>query len=252
VPFGQAFSFTVTTTGSPAPAVTRAGQLPAGVNFIANGDGTATILGTPRGSAAGPYPVTLTARNSSGIVTQHFVLTVNRAPVLRTTGTIRTEVGASVQHAISTKGFPVPALAESGPLPGGLSFTVTRNGTAVIRGTPAAGSGGQYPVTITADSSTGTASKQIRITVRQLPVVTSAATAHLTAGTPGSFRVTATGFPAPKIRWSGTLPHGVTFHPATATFSGTPGAGAEGYYAIIIVARNQAGVVTQHLTLTVT
>jgi alpha-tubulin suppressor-like RCC1 family protein len=251
VPFGQAFSFSVTTTGTPAPAVTRVGQLPAGVNFVPNEDGTATILGTPRGSAAGPYPVTLTARNSSGIVAQHFVLTVNRAPVLRTTGTIRTQVGTAVEHAISTKGFPVPALTESGALPGGLSFTVTGNGTAVIRGTPAAGSGGQYDATVTATSATGAASKLIRITVRQLPVVTSATTARLAAGTAGSFRITATGFPAPKVRYSGTLPHGVTFHPATATFSGTPGAGTEGDYAIIIVARNQAGTVIQNLTLTV-
>jgi hypothetical protein len=87
--------------------------------------------------------------------------------------------------------------------------------------------------------------------VRQLPVVTSPAAAQLTAGAAGSFQVTATGFPAPKVRWSGTLPHGVTFHPATATFSGTPGAGTEGDYAIIIVVRNQAGIVIQHLTLTV-
>jgi hypothetical protein len=185
-------------------------------------------------------------------VTQHFVLTVNRAPVLRTTGTIRTEVGGSVQHVISAKGYPVPALTEAGSLPAGLAFTVTGGGTAVIRGTPSAGSGGRYPVTITADSSTGTAARRITITVRQRPVVTSATTAHLTAGTAGSFRVTATGFPAPKIRWSGTLPHGVTFHPATASFAGTPGAGTEGNYAIIIVARNQAGIVTQNLTLTVT
>ena len=43
--------FTVTTAGTPTPAITVTGTLPAGVTFVDNGDGTATLAGTP---AAGP------------------------------------------------------------------------------------------------------------------------------------------------------------------------------------------------------
>jgi YVTN family beta-propeller protein len=81
--YGARFSFTVTATGSPAPTITRTGRLPSGVRFTANGDGTATISGTPRRAAAGPYRLTLTARNKNGTATQAFTLTVTRAPAIR-------------------------------------------------------------------------------------------------------------------------------------------------------------------------
>jgi hypothetical protein len=44
--FGVAFSFTVTATGSPAPKITRTGQLPSGVKFTRDGNGTASLSGT--------------------------------------------------------------------------------------------------------------------------------------------------------------------------------------------------------------
>jgi len=53
VAFGRVFTFTVTTTGDPAPTITRTGRLPSGVRFADYSDGTATISGTPRKAAAG-------------------------------------------------------------------------------------------------------------------------------------------------------------------------------------------------------
>jgi hypothetical protein len=41
-------SFTITTSGSPAPTLHRVGKLPKGLSFTDNHDGTATIAGTPR------------------------------------------------------------------------------------------------------------------------------------------------------------------------------------------------------------
>jgi hypothetical protein len=67
--------FTVTTTGYPAPHLT-ASALPSGVNFHDNGDGTATISGTPSGNARGTHIITLTATNSVGTTTQTFTLVV--------------------------------------------------------------------------------------------------------------------------------------------------------------------------------
>jgi hypothetical protein len=74
---GQPSSFTVTTTGTPAPAVSVAGALPAAVFSIDNGDGTATLAGTPAAGTAGAYALTVTASN--GVLpnaTQSFTLTV--------------------------------------------------------------------------------------------------------------------------------------------------------------------------------
>ena len=157
----------MTTTGYPAPTITRTGRLPSGVRFTDNGDGTATISGTPRNAAAGVYPLTLTARNKYGTATQAFTLTVTRAPAIQKIPTITARVGAALRLTIRATGYPAPALAESGPLPGGLTFTDNGNGTATIAGTLAASSGGRYPVTITATNTGGTATQSFTIVVSQ-------------------------------------------------------------------------------------
>jgi hypothetical protein len=74
---GSVGSFTVTTTaGYPAATtLTRTGALPVGVSFTDNGNGTATIAGTP--TAAGSFPITITASNgATADATQAFTLTV--------------------------------------------------------------------------------------------------------------------------------------------------------------------------------
>jgi hypothetical protein len=88
---------------------------------------------------------------------------------------------------------------------------------------------------------------------RDKPQVTaSASSSGAVHGSGFSFQVTVTGYPAPKITESGTLPKGVTFHSATRTFGGTPKAGTSGSYPVTITARNAADTVTQNFTLTVT
>ena len=76
-------------------------------------------------------------------------------------------MGAALRRTVRATGYPAPALAESGPLPGGLTFTDNGNGTATIAGTLAAGSGGRYPVTITATNTAGTATRNFKIVVSQ-------------------------------------------------------------------------------------
>ncbi len=68
--------FLVTSTGVPSGAIALAGALPSGFNFVDNGDGTATISGTPAAGTAGVYNLTLTATNPGGSASQIFVLTV--------------------------------------------------------------------------------------------------------------------------------------------------------------------------------
>jgi hypothetical protein len=75
---GTAGSFTVTTTGAPTPSLTETGALPGGVTFVNNGNGTATLSGTPAAGTAGSYPITITASNGVGApANQSFTLTVN-------------------------------------------------------------------------------------------------------------------------------------------------------------------------------
>jgi hypothetical protein len=58
----------VTSMGYPAPKL-KASSLPSGVHFANNGNGAATISGTPRALTTSiNYPVTITASNKTGSV----------------------------------------------------------------------------------------------------------------------------------------------------------------------------------------
>jgi hypothetical protein len=72
---GDFGTFTVTTNGYPAPALTYSGALPAGVAFTDNGDGTATISGVP--STNGSYPIVITATNGFGSVSESLTIKVS-------------------------------------------------------------------------------------------------------------------------------------------------------------------------------
>ena len=73
---GTAGTFTVQTTGFPTPlTITRSGTLPSNVTFVNNGNGTATLSGSPLTS--GVFPLTMTASNGvAPNATQNFTLTV--------------------------------------------------------------------------------------------------------------------------------------------------------------------------------
>jgi hypothetical protein len=71
----QAFTFTVTTTGGPTPAITKS-ELPTWLALIDNHDGTATLQTTK--ARSGKHRFVLTATNSAGSVTQIFTLIVHR------------------------------------------------------------------------------------------------------------------------------------------------------------------------------
>ena len=77
---GTTAGFTVAASGNPAPALAQSGALPSGVSFHDNGNGTATLAGTPAAlgtpGSSRAYPLTLTATNSAGSASQQFTLTV--------------------------------------------------------------------------------------------------------------------------------------------------------------------------------
>lgn len=122
------------------------------------------------------------------------------------------------------------------------------DGTAALTGTPGTGSGGSYPITVTATNGSGPASQTFILKVNEALAITSPDVALATAGSPFSFQVTTTGFPAPKISRSGTLPKGVSFSGSTGTFTGTPAARDSGSYSVTITATNRTGTVTQNIT----
>lgn len=79
---GFAGSFNITATGNPQTmTISVSGTLPTGITLTDNGDGTATLSGTPAAGTAGVYNLILTANNGvvpNGI--QNFTLTVRNGP----------------------------------------------------------------------------------------------------------------------------------------------------------------------------
>ena len=254
---GTAGSFTVTTTGFPTPSLSESGTLPTGVTLVDNGNGTATLAGTPAPGTGKAYPFTITAQNEiAPNATQSFTLTVDQAPAITSGASTTFSVGGAGTFAVTTTGFPTPSLSEMGALPSGVTFVNNGNGTATLAGTPAAGTAGTYPITITASNGVGSnATQNFTLTVDTAPVITSASKATFTVGSAGTFTVTTTGTPTPSITGTGALPSGVSFTDngnGTATLAGTPAVGTGGTYSLNIKAQNGLGNgATQTFTLTV-
>ena len=252
---GQAGTFTVTTAGSPTPSLSETGALPGGVTFVDNGNGTATLAGTPASSTAGSYPLSITATN--GVppdAVQSFTLTVNQGPAITSTNVATFPVGQSSSFTVTTTGSPTPALSEMGPLATGVTFVDNGNGTATLSGVPAAGSATSYNFNITAVNGVlPNATQSFTLTITQGPIITSASSTSFTVGQAAAFTVTATGSPTPSLSESGPLPGGVTFTDngnGTGSLAGT--ATSTGTFNIEFTAHNGAGPdATQNFALTI-
>jgi hypothetical protein len=140
-------------------------------------------------------------------------------------------------------------------LPSWLQFTSTGPGKAKLTGTPPPHSGGTYQINLRAtDGVDPPATQAFTLTVNEAPGINSPKSATFTIGKASTFTVTATGFPAPTLTETGTLPNGVSFHAGsggTATISGTPAAGTLGIYNITLTATNVAGTATQGFAIRV-
>jgi hypothetical protein len=249
-PVGNSSSFTITTSGFPAPTISESGSLPSGVSFVNNGNGTATLSGTPAPGSVGTYNIPFTASNGIGNQTQTFTLTVSQAPAITSAGSTTFQVGIAGSFTITATGSPTASISESGVLPSGVTLLDNRNGTATLGGS--ATSGGIFSLTFTAASAAGVTSQKFTLMVNQAPAITSANNGAFVAGTKGSFTVTSLGFPAASLTESGALPSGVTFRDnkdGTATLSGTPN--AAGTFSLSLTASNSVGSATQSFTLAI-
>ena len=130
---GEHGSFTVTASGVPTPSISdNEASLPAGVTFTDNGDGSATLAGTPGVTAAGVYALTLTASNGvSPDATQTFTLYVSAscpaAALSGTTMVARCTYDGNLQTFTVPSGVGSITLKVDGAQ-GGASSTVSDDG----------------------------------------------------------------------------------------------------------------------------
>ena len=154
------------------------------------------------------------------------------APTITSGNSATFTEGSAGSFTVTTTGNPTASLSETGPLPGGVTFTDNGNGTGTLAGTPTVGSNGTYPITIGASNGTSpNASQSFTLTVHAAPAITSTASTTFDQGSDGTFTVTSTGNPTATLSESGALPSGVSFlnnGDGTATLSGTPAPAPEG------------------------
>ncbi|MVA74523.1 hypothetical protein GC722_00505, partial [Auraticoccus sp. F435] len=259
---GEPVEEPVVAAGFPPPTVTVTGELPAGVAVAVDGAGRTTLSGTP--TETGDFEVVVTATSIRETVEQTVSIRVSDAPVFTSPDAATFTVGQAGELDVTTTGYPAPRLTVTGELPEGVSFTDAGDGTATLSGTPAAGTAGTYPLTVTADNTpaaeprgvavmaVGVTTQQLVLTVQQLPAFTSADEAVVTAGDGSSALVTVTGSPVPTVTAEG-LPAGVTL--GTQMGGIVPLQAAEGtvggLYEVVLTATSSAGVATQELELTV-
>ena len=147
---GTAGTFTVTATGTPTPAITESGALPAGVTFTGG-----VLSGTP--TATGTFPITFTATNGIGSpATQSFTLTVSSAgtaPAITSANHTTFTQGTAGTFTVTATGSPTPTITESGALPDRRHLRRRRP----VRH----GHGhGTFPITFTATNGVGTPATQ--------------------------------------------------------------------------------------------
>ena len=162
------------------------------------------------------------------------------APPAFTSGTAVTfTVGTAGSFAITATGTPAPIYSETGARPAGVSLNST---TGLLSGTPAVGSGGVYPLTLTASNGTSPDANQgFTLTVNESPSITSPSNATFMVGVLQTFGVTTLGFPSPSVTESGALPNGLSYNATTHAISGTPAAGSAGKYTLRFTASNSLG-----------
>ncbi len=221
------YSYTIETTGTPAPAFSVSGN----PDWLTLSDNI--LSGTP--PSVGTFgPITITATNLAGSSQQIFSLTIADvtpvAPAITSTAPTTGIVNSLYTYTVTSTGVPVPTISVSGN-PSWL--TLTGN---TLSGTPP--SDGVFgPVTITATNIQGNDQQSFSITVPAAPQITSTA---VTAGVVDSlytYTIAVSGTPAPDLSvsgnpsWltldrntlSGTAPSIGTFGPVTITATNSEG-----------------------------
>jgi hypothetical protein len=169
------------------------------------------------------------------------------APAFTSANSATFQVGAAGSFTVTATGTPAPTFAHTaGSLPSGVSFAADGS----LTGTPAAGTGGQYPVTITASNGVPPdATQGFTLTVNQPPAFTNVDSGTAAQHAAYSFQFTATGWPPPSFSTGSPSP-GLTLS-ASGLLSGVPQAGGS-FNVYVTAANGVAPSATQKFTLTVT
>ena len=159
----------------------------------------------------------------AGEYCQTFTVSVDNTPRFRSKGKATVVTGQPFTYPVTTEyGYPYRRATATPSLPARITLTDNGNGTGVLSGTPAPGTGGLYLIYLTATNGIGNpVTQSFNLLVNQPPVISAANTDSITAGvamTP--LTVSATGYPTPTLTATGP-PSGSGW--PTGSFPAPPG-----------------------------
>ena len=238
VTIGQNFTYQI--TGSNSPIVYAASNLPTGLTV----NSTTGVISGVTTAAAGTYPVTISAGNSTGTGLATLTLTLAVAPVPAITSSLAVQIytGQPFSYQITASGSPTSFGATS--LPAGLTFN---SATGVISSNGVADNdpnwGGTYSVPISASNAAGTGTATLVLTVwGQAPYLTQTSASGYT-GAAFSYQLVAQNMAAaysPVYRMTG-LPAGLSVNASTGLITGTITAPAGIYYPVVYLNNEFSG-----------
>jgi hypothetical protein len=204
---GDYGSFTVTCTGSPIPSIsidwTAAS---AGLSFIDNGDGTATLSGTPATGKGGEYPFTILADNAYGSARQSFALTVSEAAevVSQTWGPLSKPSGGTLTLSVTPRGYPAPTAQWECSTDNGATWTAIEGAAGCTYTTypvTTAMNHYQYRCTLTNDWGFDSSEPVELLVYVPAGIVVQPTPQEAVVGSPATFTVQTQGEPAPAFQW---------------------------------------------------
>ena len=243
-------NFTVTASDPDATTPTlSASGLPAGANFVDDGNGSGTFNWTPGYTEAGVYNVTFIT--SDGVLADSEVVDItvidagNQRPVLATVGPKGTteDVNLNFDITATDPDATIPSLSASG-LPTGASFVDDADGTGTFNWTPDFTQAGVYYVTFIATDGALADSEVVEMTVVELgnqpPVLATIGARSTTENVTLNFNISASDPDATVPSLSAVnLPEGATFvnnGNSTGTFNWVPNFTQAGVYNVTFIA----------------
>jgi uncharacterized repeat protein (TIGR01451 family)/CSLREA domain-containing protein len=262
-----AYSYSITTadpdtagSGRTITATTK----PAWLTFTDNGNGTATLTGTPTNSEVGSHNVVLQVTDGDATVQQSFTITVantNDAPTFTSTPVTTATEDSAYTYNVTTADVDVgDSLTITAPTkPAWLTLTDNGNGTAVLSGTPTNDHVGSHNVVLEVSDGTATGQQSFTITVtntNDAPSFTSTPVTAATEDSAYSYSITAADADAGDsvTLTAPTKPAWLTFTvtgAGTATLTGTPTNGEVGSHNVVLEATDGTATTQQSFTITV-
>jgi hypothetical protein len=163
---GESGVFLVTSAGVPTPALSEVGNLPAGVTFTDNNNGTANLAGVPGSGTDGVYSIGIIAINGTNPpAIKTLTLNVDQEPSVTSGQQAGFTLGQPGSFTVTTTGYPGAVLRMNGDLPDGLVFTDNGDGTATISGTPRHLTGSPVDLSVQATNAAGSITSPLAVTV---------------------------------------------------------------------------------------